>query len=76
MIDSSPVRTGHTVTLRDTDTGSARQYVFVDRDAEPALGRFSAQSPVALAVLGHHVGECVTVHVPRGDRHMEILSVA
>jgi len=44
-------------------------------DASPAEGRLSAESPVALALLGRGPGERVSVSLPNGERSLTILSV-
>jgi transcription elongation GreA/GreB family factor len=48
----------------------------VEGDSQPAYGVLSAATPVARAVLGHSVGDEVTVHAPSGARQMQILAVA
>ena len=41
----------------------------------PAEGRLSAESPVAVALLGRAPGEKASVALPRGTRELTILSV-
>jgi len=66
---------GSTVVVRD-DEGSQQTWRIVSsRDASPRDGRLSAESPVAVALLGKAVGEHVSVSVPRGRRKLTVLSV-
>jgi transcription elongation GreA/GreB family factor len=44
-------------------------------DAAPAEGRLSADSPVAVALLGRGSGDTVSVALPRGKRKFTVLSV-
>jgi transcription elongation factor GreA len=75
-IDTEKVCIGSTVTLRDKDAGDIRIYTLVgSAEADPSRARLSNESPVGLAILGKRVGEVVTVPVPVGALHYEILSI-
>jgi transcription elongation factor GreA len=67
---------GSTVIVREED-GTERSWRIVSsRDAAPGEGRLSAESPVAVALLGRAAGEEIAVSLPRGRRVMRIVSVA
>jgi transcription elongation factor GreA len=70
------IRFGVTVELEDAETGEALQYTIVGEDeADLARGEISVSSPVARALLGKGVGDCVTVRVPKGTRELEVLEI-
>ena len=70
------VRFGVTVDLEDANSGDALRYTIVGEDeAELARGEISVTSPVARALLGKEVGDCVTVSVPKGTRELEVLEI-
>jgi transcription elongation factor GreA len=70
------VRVGATVTFADEATSREQQFTIVTpTDAAPAQGRLSASSPVALALLGHGVGDRVEVRTPRGTRPLLIAAI-
>jgi len=75
-IDTDKVCIGSTVTLRDKDAGDIRIYTLVgSAEADPTKARLSNESPVGQAILGKRVGDAVTVPVPVGALHYEILSI-
>jgi transcription elongation factor GreA len=66
---------GSTVVVRNED-GSERTWRIVSsREAAPAEGRLSADSPVAGALMGSSAGEQVSVALPRGTRTMTVVRV-
>jgi len=76
--DSPPdnVRFGVTVDLEDAETGETVSYTIIGEDeADLARSEISITSPVARALLGKQVGECVTVRVPKGTRELEVLEI-
>jgi transcription elongation factor GreA len=67
---------GSTVLIREED-GSERAWTIVSsRDASPSNGRLSADSPVAVALMGRTAGERVAVALPRGKRTMTVVRVS
>lgn len=60
--DSDVVRFGMTVDLEDLD-GRARRWTIVGEDeADPAKGKISHMSPVAIMLFGKPVGEVVMIN--------------
>ncbi|HUI45000.1 MAG TPA: transcription elongation factor GreA [Nitrospirota bacterium] len=56
---------GATVTLADTDSGDIRKYTLVGQEeADLKKGKISVQSPVGKALIGHKVGDIVTIKTP------------
>jgi len=75
-IDTEKVSVGSTVTLRDVDAGEIRMYTLVgSAEADPSKARLSNESPVGQAIIGRRVGDVLTVPVPVGSLHYEILAI-
>jgi transcription elongation factor GreA len=66
---------GSTVVVRDQDDAEHTWRIVSSHEAAPAEGRLSADSPVALALLGRGSDERVSVALPKGERIFTILSV-
>jgi len=67
---------GSTVVVRDTEGAEQTWRIVSSRDAAPSRGLLSAESPVAVALLGRGPGDQISVSLPRGERALEIVSVA
>jgi transcription elongation factor GreA len=66
---------GSTVVVRDQEDREHTWRIVSSHDAAPAEGRLSAESPVALGLLGHPCGDQVSVALPKGKRSFTILSI-
>ena len=75
MCDSSTVRLGSLVRVRDRD-GEEEYTIVGGEDADVVSRRISSESPLAVALLGHAAGEKVKVRAPGGLRAVIILRVA
>ena len=73
---SGVVSFGSTIVVRDPGGGEQRWKIVSSHEANAKEGRLSAESPVAVAMLGRAPGEQVSVALPRGTRMFTILSVA
>ena len=68
---------GTVVTLLDLDTEEKVIYQLLGPDdADYDTGSISVQSPVGRAILGHVIGDKVSVTIPRGDRHFKVMEIA
>jgi transcription elongation factor GreA len=67
---------GSSVVVRDEDGAEHAWEIVSSHEAEPARGRLSVESPVAVALLGRAAGDLVKVALPRGERALTIVSVA
>jgi transcription elongation factor GreA len=74
--DSGIVGFGSTVVVREPDGAERTWRIVSSHDAAPAEGRLSAESPVALALLGRAPGEETAVSLPKGKRTLVIVSVS
>ena len=67
---------GRTVIIREVDTDFEETYTIVgSREADPANGRISNESPMGHALLGKKKGQKVNVKTPGGDVKFEILKI-
>jgi len=67
---------GCTVVVRDPDGAEQSWRIVSSRDAAPREGLLSAESPLAVALLGRSPGEEVTVSLPKGKRILTVISVS
>jgi transcription elongation factor GreA len=74
--DEGVVGFGSTVQVRGDDGNERTWRIVGAHDAKPSEGRLSAESPMAVALLGCAVGDEVTVKLPAGERRLSILSVS
>jgi transcription elongation factor GreA len=67
---------GSTVVVADDDGGEQTWRIVSSHDAAPREGRLSAESPLAVALLGCSRGEVVSVSLPRGERRLTVVSIS
>ena len=67
---------GSKVLVRDQDGLEQTWLIVSSHDASPRDGRLSAESPMAVALLGRREGDQISVSLPRGSRTLTILSVS
>jgi transcription elongation factor GreA len=66
---------GSTVVVRDHEGSEQTWRIVSSRDAAPKEGRLSAESPVAVALLGRAPGEQISVSLPKGKRTLTVISI-
>lgn len=82
VVDGTPdasagvVGFGSTVLVRDQDGGEQRWRIVSSHDAAPREGLLSAESPVAVALMGRAPGDEIAVSLPRGRRTLTVVSVS
>lgn len=75
-VDVNIVSIGSTVKVKDLEFDEVEEYTIVgSAEADPAVNKISNLSPVGSSLLGHGVGETVTVQVPAGNIQYEILEI-
>ena len=76
-IDTSRVQILNKVTLKNHNTGKEVVYTLVsEKEANLKEGKLSTATPIAKAILGKKVGDCVDVTVPAGTIRFEILNIS
>jgi transcription elongation factor GreA len=69
------VHIGSKVELIETESDKKFLYQLVEpNESNPLSGKISIASPVGAAILGHDIGEEVTVVTPRGKQSFKIIS--
>ncbi len=73
--EDNVVNLGETAVIQTSD-GETEQYTIVGvAEVNPTQGLISNESPLGQALLGHKVGDEVSVHAPIGDLSYRIISV-
>ena len=75
MCEDRTVKVGSLVRVRFPD-GDEEYTIVGGEDADAISRRISRESPLAMALMGHGVGEQVKVRAPGGLRAVTILGVA
>lgn len=81
LIDTSQAKPGKvvfgaTVCLEDSDTGGKVIYKIVGTDeANIKQRKISVNAPIARALIGKKIGDCVEVKIPAGEKEYTILNV-
>ena len=67
---------GATVTLADTESGDIKKYTLIGQEeTDLKKGKISIQSPVGKALIGHKVGDVVTIKTPVKTVEYEIQEI-
>jgi len=67
---------GTTVMLHDLDSDEKISYTLVgSAEADPLNYKISNESPIGKAILGHGIGDEVTVETPAGEVNYKIISI-
>lgn len=75
-MDRGTVALNSRIKLLDVDENEELEYQIVgSQEANPMSGRISDESPIGRGLLGHRVGETVTIDAPAGEMKFTILSV-
>jgi transcription elongation factor GreA len=76
-VDCDQAMFGTVVSLLDLETKEKVTYQLLGPDeADSDYGSISIHSPVGEAIYGLAVGDQVSVTIPRGDRHFEVIDIA
>ncbi len=67
---------GATVSLVDTESAETKKYTLVGQEeADLKKGKISVQSPVGKALIGHKVGDVVTIRTPAKTVEYEVQEI-
>ncbi len=76
-IEIDTVGLGVTVVIREVGETDEETYTIVTTtETDPALGKISQDSPVGKALIGHKVGDIVTVETPVGKIDFELITIS
>lgn len=75
-ISTEKVSVGTTVRVKDVDTGDEDEYAIVGAsESDPYENKISNESPVGAGLLGAKKGQIVTIEIPAGELHYEVLEI-
>lgn len=81
IIDDSKLNTEevqllNTVTIKNVNNGMQMKYTIVtESEANLREHKIASNTPIAKALIGHHVGDVVKVNVPAGVMDFEIIKI-
>jgi transcription elongation factor GreA len=80
IIDERPharivVDLGARITVQEDDFPEETYYLVGSLEANPLGGRISDESPIGRALMGHRVGDTITVEIPAGNIQLKILKI-
>ena len=76
-VDTTSVSLGTKVTIEYLDDNEQEEYSIVgSKEADPFTNKISNESPIARAILGHKVGETVSVDSPNGKYDVKVVSIS
>lgn len=75
-VSTESVNVGTTVKIHFVDDNEDDEYTIVGaREADPMNNRISNESPIGAALLGHKVGDSVTVEAPEGAYQVRVIEI-
>ena len=75
-VKSDEVSLGNTVKIAYVDDDDEDEYKIVgSQEADPFESKISNESPIAKALMGHKVGEIVSVDSPNGSYEVKIVEI-
>ena len=75
-ISTDAVNVGTTVKVLYLDEGDEEEFTIVGaRESDPMNNKISNESPIGVALLGHKMGETVSVEAPDGAYELKILEI-
>lgn len=80
IIDETPkaretVDIGSHITVQEENYPAETYYMVGPKEADPANGRISHESPIGRSLLGRRVGDTVIATTPGGDIKLKILAI-
>jgi transcription elongation factor GreA len=73
--DTNTVNIGNTVVFTEDDFPPEEYQMVGPKEADPANGRISHESPIGKALLGRRVGDTVKVSSPNGQYEIKIVKI-
>ncbi len=66
---------GARITIQEDDDPAETYQMVGPKEADPANGRISYESPIGQALMNHKVGDTVLVEIPAGNIKLKILTI-
>ena len=74
-IDENEVAVGKTVTFQEDDDEPETYQIVGAAEADPFEGKISNESPIADGLIGHKLGDVVSIDTPGGTMQVKIIDV-
>ena len=74
-IDENEVAVGKTVTFQEDDDEPETYQIVGAAEADPFEGKISNESPIASGLIGHKLGDIVSIDTPGGTMQVKIIDV-
>ncbi len=75
-ISTDKVSVGTTVRVRDLEFDEEEEFILVgSTESNPDDNKISNASPIGKGLIGHSVGDTVTIQVPAGEIKFEVLAI-
>ena len=74
-IDENEVAVGKTVTFQEDDDEPETYQIVGAEEADPFEGKISNESPIACGLIGHKLGDVVSIYTPDGSLQVKIIDV-
>ena len=74
-IDENEVAVGKTVTFLEDDDEPETYQIVGAAEADPFEGKISNESPIARGLIGHKLGDVVSIATPGGTMQVKIIDV-
>lgn len=74
-VSDDEVAIGKTVVFQEDDDEPETYQIVGSAEADAFNGKISNESPIAASLIGHKVGDMVTIETPGGDMTVKILEV-
>ena len=74
-IDENEVAVGKTVTFQEDDDEPETYQIVGAAEADPFEGKISNESPIASGLIGHKLGDVVSIDTPGGTMQVKIIDV-
>lgn len=76
-VEADKINVGSTVKVLDVEFNEEVTYYIVGQtEANSLEGKISNNSPLGAALIGHTVGETVSVEAPAGELKFKVLSIS
>ena len=69
------VQIGSVVVVKEIDFQEETIHIVGSKEADPASGKISYESPIGSALLNHHVGDIVRVETPSGGTNFKVIKI-
>jgi len=69
------VSIGSHITIQEDDFELEKYHMVGSKEADPRNGKISHESPIGRALMGHRVGDLVTVEAPGGKVSFKIVKI-